>query len=156
MVVAGTERPAIPCRSDRPRRCRDACLRTPTGLNARVELCLGKKLAGELQGLIGPAQLLDLAFQILRQSGPTGGEAFTYPSFDLCSLDSVQQCLRHAADLGRNGFYGSPQRWIFSAVLLHQTYSALSHFEKELTGLAHGFNIVVMEASEKCGGVHLN
>jgi hypothetical protein len=37
----------------------------PSGLQSAVELRLGEKRAGQLQDLVGPAQLLDLALQIL-------------------------------------------------------------------------------------------
>ena len=82
-----------------------------------------------------------------------GRDACTHPSLDLCALDPVQQCLRHAADLGRNRFHGGPHRGGFPAVFLHQAYCAFTDFGRELVGLIHGFIILRVEASTKSGAV---
>src|SRR5690606_9703060 len=99
-----TGQPAIPCRSARPRKCRDACRQTLSGLAATVELRLGEKSAGQLQDLVGPPQLLDLTLQFLDPLSLVGCDAFAHPGVDLRALDPVQQRLRHAADLERNRF----------------------------------------------------
>lgn len=41
----------------------------PSGLESAVELRLGEKSAGQLEYLVRPTQLLDLAFELLDASG---------------------------------------------------------------------------------------
>jgi hypothetical protein len=71
------------------------------GLSA-VELRLGEERACQLQDLVGPAQLLDLAFQILHALRLGRRDAFANTRFDLHPLDPFEQRLRHATDLRRN------------------------------------------------------
>jgi len=61
-------------------------------------------------------QFLDLAFQGLDALTLGGGQAITLAAVDLVALDPFQQSLGYAADLGRNGFNGSPWRWVFAPV----------------------------------------
>jgi hypothetical protein len=49
----------------------------------------------------------------MRKQSPlrlASGDAFAHASIDFDTLDPFMQRLRHAADLGRDGFNDSPQR----------------------------------------------
>src|SRR5690606_4933734 len=96
-----TGRSARLCRSARPRTCHGACARTPASLEPAVELRLGEKRTGQLQDLVGTAQFLVLAFQLLHALGIRGRHALAHACIDLVPLHPRQECLRHAADLRR-------------------------------------------------------
>jgi hypothetical protein len=108
------------------------------GLEPAVELRLGEKRAGQLQNLVGSAQFFDLALQLLDPLGFGCGDAFSRACIDFGTLDPLVQGLRHAANLGGNGFDGSPQGWVLPALLLHHSHCALTHLGRELVRLLHG------------------
>jgi len=79
-------------------------------------LRLGEKRAGQLQDLIGLAQIFDLALQRLHLFTLRRRDAVALAAIDLVALDPFVEGLGHAADLGGDGFDGSPQRWVLTSV----------------------------------------
>ena len=96
-------------------------------LQSAVELRLGEKRAGQLENLIGSAQLLDLALQGLHVRTFLCAQAFAYPGVNLLLLDPVVKRLRHAADLGSNRFNAGPQGGVLAAVFLHHPNGAFAN-----------------------------
>src|SRR3546814_10897217 len=88
---------------------------SPSGLEAAVELRLGKKRAGQLQYLVGPTQFLDLTLERLHALCLGSGHAVANTTVDFVSLDPAQQGLRHTTDLRRDRRHGGPQRWVLTA-----------------------------------------
>ena len=88
--------------------------------------------AGRLQDVVGPAQLLDLAFQFLDALRLRSGGADTQTAVDLGLLDTFVEGLRHAANLGSYRLNGCLQRGIVGSVLLHHANSAFANFRGEL------------------------
>lgn len=62
-------------------------------------LRLGEKRTRQLQDLVGPTQLLNLAFDLLRPLGLAGRNSFAHAVVDLVAIDSFVERLRHPADL---------------------------------------------------------
>ena len=122
-----TGRSAALCRSTRPRGPVDAGRRSRSGLQTAVELRLGEKRAGQLQDLVGFAQLLVLAFKFLQALQVGRRDAGPGAVVDLIALDPFVEGLRHAADLGGDGFNGGPQRGVLASVLLHHANSAFAY-----------------------------
>jgi len=122
-----TGRSAKPCKSARPHRHRGVGRCTPSTLESAVELRLGEKRAGRLEDVIGRAQFLDLTLQRFNALTLVGAKAIPGSCVDLLLLDPVVERLRHAADLGCNGFNTSSQRWVFPPMLLHHPNSAFTH-----------------------------
>jgi len=79
-----------------------------------------QKRAGQLQNLVGVAQFPDLPLQRLDALAFFSAHALPCAAVDLLALDRVQQGLRRAADLGRDGYRRRPQRWVLPAMLLNQ------------------------------------
>ena len=103
-----------------------------SGLESAVEHRLGEKRAGQLQDLVGLAQLLDLALELLdplhlrrRRSLPLAGLTFVL-------VHPVGQGLRRAADLGRDGFDRRPLRRVLAAGLGNHAHGALADLGAEL------------------------
>ena len=76
----------------------------------------GQKSAGQLQYLVGSAQLLDLALKRLHTFMLGRGGAGPGAASDFVALDPFVQRLGHAADLGGDGFDGCPQRGVKALV----------------------------------------
>ncbi len=93
-VGSPTGQSARPCRSARPRRCRDADRRRPSGFETAVELRLGEKCARQFENLVGPAQLLGLALQGLDAFTLGRTHAIALSTVELVALDPIQQRLR--------------------------------------------------------------
>ena len=91
---------------------------------------LGKN--SQFQNLVGPAQLLDLAFQRLDAFTLFGAGAVMGAAVDPVLSHSFVQRLRHTADLRGYRFNGSPEGGIFTAMLLHHAHGALADFGGEL------------------------
>lgn len=77
---------------------------------------LGEKRARQLQNLVGPAQLLVLALQLLHALRLRCCYPRARASVNLIALDPAQQRLRHAADLRGHRFHRRPQRWVTSCL----------------------------------------
>jgi len=92
-----------------------------------VELRPGEKCAGQLDDLVGLAQLLLLAVEPLQALRLAGGNALARTRGDLGTLDPLDERLRHAADFGFNGFNGRSQRGPLAPVLLQHAPRALAH-----------------------------
>jgi len=86
----------------RPRRLVDAGPQNLSGLQAAAELRLGEKRTGQLEDLVGFAQLLVLAFEFLAALQLGRGDAVPRPRVDLVALDPLMERLEHAANLGGN------------------------------------------------------
>lgn len=82
-----TGRSAALRRSTRPRRSVDAGRRSRSGLQTAVELRLHEKRAGQLEDLIGLAQLLVLAFEFLQPLQLRFGDAFPLTRVNLMTFD---------------------------------------------------------------------
>ena len=119
-----TGRSARRDRSTRPRTAGNAGRRRPSGLDAAVELRLGEKRAGQLQNLIGFAQLAHLAFEILDALGLGSRDAFALAGIDFVLLHLGMQRLGHAADLGSDGLDSGPLRGMLVSVLEHHARGA--------------------------------
>ena len=119
-----TGQSARPCRSARPRKRPGSGRCRPSGLESAVELRLGKKRAGRLEDLIGPAQFLVLALQLLEVFALAGRQPIALAGIDFLALDPFMQGLGHAANFGGDGFNGRPQRGVLASVLLHHAHSA--------------------------------
>ena len=91
-----------------------------------VELRLGEIRAGQLQDLVGAAQLLDLALQVLDALGLGGADTRSATGINLRLLDPFQQRLRYAAKLRCDRLARRPQRRVLPAVLLHQPHGPLT------------------------------
>ena len=88
---------------------------------------MDKKSTGQLEDLIGPAQLLDLALQLLDTLRFCGSDTVTQARIDLYALDLFIERLRHTADFWGDGFDGRPKRWVLASVLLHHAYCAFAN-----------------------------
>src|SRR5690606_26218777 len=148
-----TGRSARLCRSARPRTCPGMYRRSPSGLQPAVELRLGEKSARQLQDLIGPAQLLVLAFELLHALGVRAGDAVSYPGIDLVPLHPRQQRLRHTADLGSDRLDRGPQRRILATMLLHHPDGPLTHLWGKLLRPCHGSILSRVGASTNPGAI---
>jgi hypothetical protein len=114
---------------------------------------LGEKSAGRAQYVVGPAQLLVLAFELLDALRLGAGHTGPHTGIDLCALDPFMQGVGRTADLGCDRLDRRPQGRILATVLLHQTYRTLTHFGGILLGFAHGFILSSVGASAIPGAV---
>ena len=130
-----TGRSAMPGRPARPHSGDGTGPRNVLGLPTAVELRLGEKRTGQLQNVIGPPQLLDFALQLFDALDFSGGHPRTLACIHLCPLHPGQQGRRYTANLGGDRFDGCPQGWIFTAMLLHQSDSALTDLRGKLVRL---------------------
>ena len=77
-------------------------------LESAVDLRLGKKSAGQLQYLVGSAQLLDFALQFLHTRLPCRNNAVAHVAIACYALDPFVERLRHAANLWCDRCNGRP------------------------------------------------
>lgn len=73
-----------------------------------VELRLAKKALASCRISLARCSSLTSRSRSLTCCASLVCDAFTHPGVDFCALDPVQQWLRHAANLGRDRFQGSP------------------------------------------------
>ena len=59
------------------------------------------------------------------------------------ALVALMEVLRHAANLGGDGFDGRPQRWVLASAPLHYVHSALPDFGGNL------FDLVMAQSSQR-------
>ena len=97
--------------------------RTSTGGRAPS----AQKFAGQLKYLSGSAHFLDLALQFLHSLRISGRDAFAHTCVDLSALASYVQFLRHASNLGSNGFNGDSQRGVPASMFLNHAHSTLAY-----------------------------
>jgi hypothetical protein len=83
------------------------------------------------------------------------GHAIPCTTADLLACDPVQQALLQAADIGRNGYRRSPQRWLLPAMLLVQAYRPRFYSQQKLLRLFHGPIFSKSGASAKPRAVHI-
>ena len=88
------------CKWARPQRCHGVDRQRPSRLDSAVELRLGEKRAGQLQNLIGSAQLPVLSLQGLELLAFVGGHALTLARVHLRLLDPLEQSRRKQPTLG--------------------------------------------------------
>ena len=69
---------------------------------------MGENRAGELEDLVGTAQLAVLSLQVLDALGIGGGDAVTFTCIDLVLTYSGMQRLGNTSDLPGDGFDGRP------------------------------------------------
>lgn len=133
-----TGRSAAPCRSTRPRKPVDADQRSCSGLQTAVEFRLGEKRASQLQDLVGLAQLIALAFELLQALQVGRRDASPGTGIDLIALEPLIEGLRHADNLGGDGFDGGPQRGLLASVLLHPANGEFANLGRKVIRLLHG------------------
>ena len=122
---------------------------------AAVELRLGEKRTGQLEDLVGLAQLLVLAFEFLQALQLGRGDAILGPRIDLVALDPLKERLRHAADLRDNRFDGRPLRGVLASMLLHHAHRTLADLGGKLVRFRHGSILSEYWASTKWGAIHI-
>ena len=86
-----------------------------------------KKSTRQLENLIGFAQLLVLALNLLQALHLGCGDATPHPGINLIALDPFIQGLWHTANLGGDGFDGGPKGWVFASMLTHHPNSAFAN-----------------------------
>ena len=86
-----------------------------------------QKSTRQLENLVGPAQYLVLAPQFLHTLRLCGSNAVAHSGIDLHALDPFIERLRHAPNLGGDGFNGRPERGVIASVLLHHSYCAFAN-----------------------------
>ena len=99
---------------------------------------LGEKRAGQLQNLVGLAQLTHLALEVLHALRLASRHAFSHAGIDLGALDPFVQGLRHAANLESDGLDGRSQRRVFPTVLPNHPPRTLTDLGRELVRFARG------------------
>lgn len=87
-------------------------------LQLAARLRVSEKSAGELQNLVGAAQLLVLVLQDLDALALIGSDARALAAVNLGAPDPAEQGGRCAADLGRNRAHCRPQGTVIAAHLL--------------------------------------
>lgn len=130
---------ARPCLAAQPRGYRDVCERSHSGSEPAVERHMGEKRLGQLQYLVSPPQLLDLALQVLDPLGLADGDAFAHAGINLRALDLFVQGLRHKGDYGsdvldgaHNDGYSSRCSWILLTTRSRlNPFRALSPFKSQ-------------------------
>src|SRR5687768_13250976 len=100
----------------------------PSRLEAAVELRLGEKRTRQTQELVCLAQLTHLSLQRLDALFLGSGWTWTLASVTLLLAYPAAQCLRRAADLGRDRRDSRPLRLILAASLADHAHSALDDF----------------------------
>src|SRR5690606_10502572 len=148
------ERSAVPGRSARLHKPHDAHRRTPSWLEAAVELRLGKIRGRLAQDLVGLAQLTHLTFQRLDPLAFAAGMAFTLASIALGLAYPTAQCFGGTTDLGRTRANRCRVRLVVAVIRQYRSNRSLADFRGVLRRRLHGSIVSRVGASGKAVAVH--
>lgn len=140
-------RSARHARSTRPQTACGAGRRRLSGFDAAGELRLGEKRAGQLQDLVGLAQLAVLSLQVFDALGICCRDVVTLAGINFLLTHPGVQRLRHTANLLGDRLDGSPLRWVLRPVLLHHAHG----LQEKTSGTSSWLHSPVLEPPRNPG-----